>query len=86
MMDRTTLEDVLVDIQAGKSFQTAEILARPDELGVLKVSAVTWARFRPDEAKTLQNGYQPDDNHRVRSGDLLMSRANTRELVGPVDG
>ena len=84
MSDQPTLGDVLLDIQAGKSFQTAEVLARPDELGVLKVSAVTWFDFQPDEAKALKGEYEPDVNHRVRKGDLLISRANTKEFVGAV--
>lgn len=84
MSDQLTLGDVLLDIQAGKSFQTAEVRARPDELGVLKVSAVTWSDFQPDEAKALNGEYVPDMNHRVRRGDLLISRANTKEFVGAV--
>lgn len=84
MSNEPTLGDVLLDIQAGKSFQTAEVLARPDELGVLKVSAVTWSDFQPDEAKALKGEYLPDASHRVRKGDLLISRANTKEFVGAV--
>lgn len=84
MNAQTTLGDVLLDIQAGKSFQTAEAPARPDELGVLKVSAVTWSTFAPAEAKALRGEYEPDASHRVRKGDLLISRANTKELVGAV--
>ena len=84
MSNESTLGDVLLDIQAGKSFQTAEVLARPDELGVLKVSAVTWSNFQPDEAKALNGEYMPNANHRVRKGDLLISRANTKEFVGAV--
>lgn len=84
MSDQLTLGDVLLDIQAGKSFQTAEVLARPDELGVLKVSAVTWSDFQPDEAKALNGEYKPDASHCVRKGDLLISRANTKEFVGAV--
>jgi len=84
MSGQLTLGDVLLDIQAGKSFQTAEVLARPDELGVLKVSAVTWSDFQPDEAKALSSEYLPDTNHRVRERDLLISRANTKEFVGAV--
>jgi type I restriction enzyme, S subunit len=84
MTDPITLGDVLLDIQAGKSFQTAELLARPDELGVLKVSAVTWTDFRADEAKALKGAYEPHESHRVCRGDLLISRANTREFVGAV--
>lgn len=84
MTDQLTLGDVLLDIQAGKSFQTAEMLAPSDELGVLKVSAVTWTDFRPDEAKALNGEYIPNASHRVRKGDLLISRANTKEFVGAV--
>lgn len=85
MSDRLTLGELLLDIQAGKSFQTAEVLARPNELGVLKVSALTWSDFQPDEAKALKRGdYVPDVHHRVRKGDLLISRANTKEFVGAV--
>lgn len=83
MSGQSTLGDVLVDIQAGRSFQTTEALARIDELGVLKVSAVSWSAFKPDEAKAVV-GYEPEAHHRVRRGDLLMSRANTKELVGAV--
>jgi type I restriction enzyme S subunit len=82
--DAATLGEVLTGIQAGKSFQTAEVLARPDELGVLKVSAVSWSRFRPEEAKALKSEYTPAESHKVRQGDLLISRANTKELVGAV--
>ena len=80
----TTLGSVLNAIQPGRSFQTAEVPARPDELGVLKVSAVSWSRFQADQAKALKDEYIPDDNHRVKKNDLLISRANTRELVGAV--
>ncbi|HHQ4773054.1 TPA: restriction endonuclease subunit S [Aeromonas veronii] len=84
MSEGITLGDVLDGIETGKSFQTSEILARSDELGVLKVSAVSWSEFLPNEAKALAGDYTPAESHRVRQGDLLISRANTRELVGAV--
>jgi type I restriction enzyme S subunit len=77
------LGDVLLGIEAGKSLQTSEVLARENELGILKVSAVSWSAFRPEEAKAILN-HEPDERHRVKAGDLLLSRANTRELVGAV--
>ena len=80
----TTLDEILVEIQTGKSFQTAETLAGPDELGVLKVSAVTWTEFRPDEAKALRVVYDPAESHKVKNGDFIISRANTKEFVGAV--
>lgn len=51
---------------------------------VLKISAVTTGHFRPLETKPLPPGYTPPQTHLVRAGDLLMSRANTSDLVGAV--
>ncbi|MBP6902107.1 MAG: restriction endonuclease subunit S [Burkholderiaceae bacterium] len=84
MTAQLTLGELLIDIQAGRSFQTAEVPARPDEFGVLKVSAVTWSDFAPHEAKALKVQYEPEPHHRVRKDDLLISRANTKEFVGAV--
>ncbi|WP_255443596.1 restriction endonuclease subunit S [Tessaracoccus sp. MC1679] len=56
----------------------------PSDFRVLKISAVTSERFRPAESKPLPLGYVPPSEHLVRAGDLLMSRANTAELVGAV--
>lgn len=67
--------------QAGKS-----VAAGPDDIPggyrVLKVSAVTSRRFRPQESKPVPSSYVPPSSHIVRAGDLLLSRANTTELVG----
>ena len=81
---RIALGDLLNGIEAGKSFQTSDRLAKDVELGVLKVSAVSWAKFQADEAKAIDGNYSPDERHRVKAGDLLISRANTMELVGAV--
>jgi type I restriction enzyme S subunit len=54
------------------------------EYRVLKISAVTTGHFRPGESKPLPQGYVPPAAHLVRAGDLLMSRANTTQLVGAV--
>lgn len=83
MKNKAVLGEVLLGIETGKSFQTSERLAREDELGVLKVSAVTWSAFRPDEAKAVSS-HEPEEHHRVKADDLLISRANTLELVGAV--
>lgn len=81
---RVALGELLKGIEAGKSFKTSELPARPEQLGVLKVSAVSWNKFQPQEAKVIEGDYQPDDRHRVKKGDLIISRANTKELVGAV--
>ncbi len=50
--------------------------------GVLKLSAVSWGRFRADEHKVLAAGLEPRPSIEVHDGDFLMSRANTAALVG----
>ena len=53
------------------------------ELGVLKISAVTSGKFKPEENKFVHNTDIPEGKRLVfpKKGDLLFSRANTRELV-----
>ncbi|MBK8446761.1 MAG: restriction endonuclease subunit S [Micropruina sp.] len=62
----------------------ADDAASASDYRVLKISAVTSGYFKPWESKPLPHGYLPPTDHLVRSGDLLMSRANTAELVGAV--
>jgi type I restriction enzyme, S subunit len=52
------------------------------EWGVLKVGCVNGTRFNPDENKALPTDLTPDLSCVIRQGDVLVSRANTRELVG----
>jgi type I restriction enzyme S subunit len=49
---------------------------------VLKVSAVSWDRFDPDQNKALLPGVEPRRDCAVRAGDFIISRANTAALVG----
>lgn len=49
---------------------------------VLKVGCVNGGVFRAEENKRLPDALEPIPSLSVRSGDLLISRANTRELVG----
>ena len=52
------------------------------EKAVLKVSAVTQGYFKPEEHKALSAGTEIKKYVFPRKGDLLFSRANTKELVG----
>lgn len=78
----TPLDELLVDIEAGRSFKTPGHRAGHEEWGVIKVSAMTWGEFRPDENKAVPDAVQVDTRHEIREGDLLLSRANTSEYVG----
>lgn len=75
------LGDLIADISAGKSFGSAERPAAPDEWGIIKVSAMTWGEFRPDENKAVSADLA-DPRFEIRAGDLLVSRANTSDYVG----
>ena len=49
---------------------------------ILKISAVTTGFFDDSEIKPLPASYTPQASHKVNTGDILLSRANTTELVG----
>lgn len=71
----------IATLTAGKSL-VGEDLDAAAAFRVLKISAVTSGLYRPGESKPLPMGYVPPEEHIVRAGDLLMSRANTADLVG----
>lgn len=79
-----TLGSRLLKVEAGKNMRCIEHPPKTGERGVVKVSAVTWGRFDPRESKTLPADYVPPEKARIRNEDLLISRANTLELVGAV--
>lgn len=79
---RVALGDLLVDIEAGRSFACLTRRAMLDEWGVIKVSAMTWGRFDADEQKALPPAAKVDPRWVIVPGDLLLSRANTSEYVG----
>lgn len=75
------LGEVIEKLEAGWS---ANGDARPrlsEEYGVLKVSAVTSGFFRSEEHKAVAADAVDRELVTPRAGDLLFSRANTRELV-----
>lgn len=77
----TQMRELVVSSGAGWS-PSCEARARSgDEWGVLKVSAVTWGQFQPDENKALPKHLEPRAELEVRPGDFLVSRANTADLV-----
>jgi type I restriction enzyme S subunit len=79
---RVKLDAVLAYIEAGKSFTCDERPPKPNEVGVLKVSAVSWGEFDEQESKTCRDARRVNSDIQVRVGDFLFSRANTIELVG----
>jgi len=81
-MDNITLGSI-ADLAGGRNL-VADDSTFDSPYRVLKISAVTSGQFKPNESKPLPVDYVPPTDHLVRPGDLLMSRANTTELVGAV--
>ncbi|AVV40370.1 restriction endonuclease subunit S [Streptomyces sp. ID05-04B] len=72
----------LSSIEAGKSPMAEDTPAGDGEWGVLKVSAVQPGWFKAIENKVVREAEFINARYRVCVGDLLMTRANTEELVG----
>jgi len=77
-----TLRDVLVGIETGKSFKCEERPPTASEVGVVKVSAVTWGTYNELESKTCLDPNRIEERYLVGKDDFLFSRANTIELIG----
>ncbi|MBL9027440.1 MAG: restriction endonuclease subunit S [Myxococcales bacterium] len=78
----SSLGRLLLRIEAGSSPNCPDRPAHGDEWGVLKVSAVRPTGFEPSENKAIVTPSLIDPSCEVRDGDLLITRANTYELVG----
>ena len=77
-----SIGDLTSTIVAGESLNGETRVKLADEKAVLKVSAVTYGYFKSDEYKVLVNHCDIKKNIYPQMGDLLFSRANTREMVG----
>jgi len=72
-------DSVIRSIQPGSSVKEGDGTPGPADWAVLKISAVTSGQYLPNEAKVVR---APPERLVVPiRGDLLFSRANTRELV-----
>jgi type I restriction enzyme S subunit len=76
------VKHLVLSIEQGWSPQCEGAPAQEDEWGVLKVGCVNGGIFDPTENKLLPSEMEPDSKLAVAAGDLMISRANTRELVG----
>jgi len=77
------LDELISGIEAGSSPQCLADAADVNEWGVLKISAITGRRFKPEENKALPESMTPDTSREVRQGDVLVCRANGQAtLVG----
>ena len=72
----------IAGIEAGKSFSCNERPPTQDEIGVAKVSALTWGEYDEGESKTCIDDSKIVSDYFITEGDFLLSRANTIDLVG----
>jgi type I restriction enzyme, S subunit len=75
---------VIEKIEQGWSPQCNNIPAEEDEWGVLKVGAVNDAEFNENENKQLPPDLVAITDYEIKPKDILMSRANTTELLGSI--
>jgi type I restriction enzyme S subunit len=76
------LKYLLRSLEQGWSPQCHTSSAPEGQWGVLKTGCVNGGRFNADENKALPHGSDPIPSLEIRAGDVLMSRANTKELLG----
>ena len=76
------LKHSIYSIEQGWSPSCENRLADAEEWGVLKVGCVNGIEFNDNEHKALPKDLEPIPELEVKTGDILMSRANTRELLG----
>ena len=76
------LKRLVRSIEQGWSPECESWPAEDGAWGVVKVGCVNGGRFRPEENKALPASLEPRPELGLREGDVLVSRANTRELVG----
>lgn len=76
------LRRLLLRLEQGWSPNASSEPCEPGDWGVLKLSAIKQGCFFPEQNKSLLAETQPDQTLETQVGDLLLSRANTPQLVG----
>ena len=79
--ESVTLSRIIAALESGVSVNSEDRPARDGEPGVLKVSAVSDGQFFPDENKVVLPGERSRLVVSPKKGDLLISRANTFDLI-----
>ncbi|HGO4159654.1 TPA: restriction endonuclease subunit S [Serratia marcescens] len=80
--EKLTLGHIVKNIEAGKNLKCIETPPNDGQYGIIKISAVTWGEYDEDESKTLPDDSLFVESRRIATGDFLISRANTLELLG----
>ncbi len=80
--ERCELGACLESIDNGKSYVCDNDCRTGDNPAILKLSAVTYGIYKPDENKAMIDEDLFDESAEVKNNDLLFTRKNTPELVG----
>ncbi|AHB04260.1 type I restriction-modification methylase S subunit [Pandoraea pnomenusa 3kgm] len=80
--DVTRIKRIIQGISQGWSPECDPRVPEFNEWGVLKVGCVNGGEFQATESKCLPSNLEPRPELSLKAGDVLVSRANTRELVG----
>jgi len=78
----TRVRFVIKDLEQGWSPQCNNDPASDDQWGVMKVGCVNGESFDSSENKALPDDLVPLIQYEINNGDILVSRANTKELLG----
>ena len=78
MKPTTTIARYIAELRGGKSLAGTEKCKNK----VLKTGATTFGWFDPEQYKYLPIDYEPLPEYKVETGDVIISRMNTPELVG----
>lgn len=76
------LKFLIETLEQGSSPLASNVPAQPDELGILKLSAISKGRFIRHENKALQQADNSIQSLSLQKGDVLLTRGNTPKLVG----
>lgn len=76
------LGEIIADLENGWSPQCLSRPAEDDEWGVLKLGAVSFGVFDQEQNKALPKDLLPVPRYEVKSGDMIISRANIARYVG----
>ncbi|MHB8837769.1 MAG: restriction endonuclease subunit S domain-containing protein [Gemmatimonadaceae bacterium] len=79
---RVPLGEIIAQLEPGVSLDGLDRPALPHERGVLRISAVSGGIYDPTANKVVREITSSRFGPSPRKGDLLISRANTAELVG----
>jgi restriction endonuclease S subunit len=76
------LSRIITGLRGGVSVNGTDLPARNGEPGVLKLSAISYGQFAPEQNKAVIENERVRLGPSVRGNTILISRSNTTELVG----